>query len=252
MTSNRFEKFANLSFKDFRQLASDNALSCYEKIGFPDMYRKGKEKKIVQDIISKLTSIHNNGKTVLDVGPGCSEVATLLIEHCRKYSHRLILVDCKEMLDLLPTESFIVKVPAYYPDECPSLFEEYKNKIDVILTYSVLHYVFKEGNLFNFIDKSLSLLADRGQMLIGDIPNISKRKRFFSSPAGVRFHQRFMKTDKMPSVSFNTLEEHQIDDSVIMSIISRSRNAGFDAYWLPQQNTLPMANRREDILIIKP
>jgi len=41
-------------------------------------------------------------------------------------------------------------------------------------------------------------------------------------------------------------------DSVIMSIILRSRNAGFDAYWLPQAEILPMANRREDVLIIKP
>lgn len=246
------ERFANITFEDFRNLAQDNAMSCYEKIGFPDEYREGKEIYIFRDIISKLTNLNKDGQIVLDIGPGCSQVAMLLIEHCRKYSHRLILVDSKEMLDLLPVEPFIVKIPAYYPDKCSSLFEEWHNKIDVISTYSVLHYVFDEGNLFNFIDKSLSLLSEGGQMLIGDIPNISKRKRFFASPAGVRFHQKFMKTDEIPSVRFNTLEEKHIDDSVIMSIISRSRNAGFDAYWLPQPDILPMANRREDILIIKP
>ena len=132
------------------------------------------------------------------------------------------------------------------------MFEEYKNKIDVILTYSVLHYVFDEGNLFGFLDKSLGLLSEGGQMLIGDIPNISKRKRFFASPSGVRYHQKFMKTREIPPVNFNILEENKIDDSVIMSIISRSRNAGFDAYLLPQPDILPMANRREDILIVKP
>ena len=251
MSNTNYRKFANLSFDKFKKLASDNALSCYEKIGFPDEYRKGKEKNIFQDIISKLTSINKKGQTVLDIGPGCSEVAIFLIEHCRKYSQRLILVDSQEMLDLLPVEPFIEKVPAYFPDECSSLIEEYKNKIDVILTYSVLHYVFDEGNLFSFLDKSLSLLSEGGQMLIGDIPNISKRKRFFASPTGVKFHQQFMKTDESPSVRFNTLEEKQIDDAVIMSIILRSRNAGFDAYWLPQPDILPMANRRDDILIIK-
>jgi len=252
MNNKDLEKFKDITFDDFRNLAKNETLSCYEKIGFPDEYRKGKEKNIFQDVISKLTNIKKKGRTVLDIGPGCSEVAILLIEHCRKYSHKLILIDSKEMLDLLPNDHFIVKVPAYYPDECPSLFEEYKNKIDVILTYSVLHYIFDEGNLFSFIDKSLSLLADCGQMLIGDIPNISKRKRFFASPTGVKFHQEFMKTNEIPSVSFNTLEEKQIDDAVIMSIISRSRNAGFDAYWLSQPDMLPMANRREDVLITKP
>ena len=252
MNKTDLDKFRRITFQGFRLLAKNDNISSYEKIGFPDEYRKGKERQIFQDILSKLTRIKIKHQTVLDIGPGCSEVATLLIEHCRKYSHRLILVDSNEMLDLLPVEPFIVKMPAYYPDECPSLFEEYKNKVDVILTYSVLHYVFDEGNLFSFLDKSLSLLSEGGQMLIGDIPNISKRKRFFASPSGVRFHQQFMKTDEIPSVCFNTLEENQIDDSVFMSIVSRSRSAGFDGYWLPQSDRLPMANRREDILITRP
>jgi hypothetical protein len=32
----------------------------------------------------------------------------------------------------------------------------------------------------------------------------------------------------------------------------RARNQGFEAYLLPQGDGLPMANRREDILITKP
>ena len=35
-------------------------------------------------------------------------------------------------------------------------------------------------------------------MLIGDIPNMSKRKRFFASEEGVRFHQEFMKNKRSP------------------------------------------------------
>jgi len=252
MTNNNYRRFANLTFDDFKKLASDNALSDSEKIGFPDEYRKKKEKYIFRDIIEKLSNMNKTGQIILDIGPGCSELAMLLIKHCQKHSHRLILIDSQEMLNQLPSEPFIIKIPAYYPEECSSLFEEYKTKIDVILTYSVLHYVFDEGNLFSFIDKSLSMLSEGGQMLVGDIPNISKRKRFFSSPAGVKFHQQFMKTDEIPSVSFNILEEKKIDDSVIMSIILRSRNAGFDAYWLPQPDILPMANRREDVLITRP
>lgn len=89
-------------------------------------------------------------------------------------------------------------------------------------------------------------------MLIGDIPNISKRKRFFSSDAGVKFHQEFTKTAGRPEIAFNCIEHDQIDDSVIFSLIGRARSAGFDAYVIPQNQKLPMANRREDILITRP
>ena len=89
-------------------------------------------------------------------------------------------------------------------------------------------------------------------MLIGDIPNISKRKRFFSSKKGIEFHKKFTKSNQEPKVKFNQIESNSIDDSIVLSILNRSRNQGFDAYVLPQKNNLCMANRREDILIINP
>ena len=89
-------------------------------------------------------------------------------------------------------------------------------------------------------------------MLIGDVPNSSKRRRFFSSANGIRFHQEFMKTKNLPEVHFNSLDRHKIDDSVILSLLSRARNQGFDAYVLPQPRDLPMASRREDLLIRRP
>ena len=156
------------------------------------------------------------------------------------------------MLDQLPDAPFITKVPAYFPRECLQLFDEHRGAVDSILAYSILHYVFAEGNVFEFLDRSLSLLSAGGEMLIGDIPNVSKRKRFFSSPAGIEFHRRYTGTNEVPAVAFNTPEAGQIDDSVILSLILRCRESGFDAYWMAQSDDLPMANRREDILIRKP
>jgi len=124
--------------------------------------------------------------------------------------------------------------------------------VDVLLTYSVLHYVFAEGNVWDFLDRSLELLAEGAEMLIGDIPNISKRRRFFSSANGVKFHQQFNNTQALPEVHFNRLERRQMDDSVILALISRARNQGFDAYVVPQPPGLPFANRREDVLIRRP
>lgn len=251
MKTEDYKKFADLSFEDFRRMAGDDSLSRYERIGFPDSYREGKEEAIFEDITSKLPALAGRGKVVLDVGPGCSGLPLMLFELCRRQGHTLLLVDSGEMLARLPDEPFARKFPAYYP-RCEELFAEYGGKVDVLLCYSVLHYVFAESNLWDFLDASLQLLAPGGQMLLGDVPNVSKRRRFFASEAGVRFHREFTQTETTPEVSFNRVERGQIDDAVVLSLVTRARAEGCDAYVVPQREDLPMANRREDILVRKP
>jgi hypothetical protein len=245
-------KFDNLSFDDFKRLSQDESLSPREKVGFPDAYREGKEGLILADMRSKLSNMDEGEQVIADIGPGCSELPHLLIDFCAQKKHTLLLFDSQEMLNHLPDEDFIVKVPGYYPEAGREVLRSYREKVDVLLAYSLLHYVFREGNLYRFIDESLALLAHEGQMLIGDIPNVSKRKRFFSSPQGVEFHKTFMQTDEPPSADFNTIEPGSIDDAVLLSILMRCRRSGFDAYLLPQPTALPMANRREDLLIQRP
>jgi hypothetical protein len=247
-----YERFSDLTYDDFKKMALDDSMSRYEKIGFPNAYREGKEERIFIDIKRKLPNLLLKSKVIMDIGPGCSELPFMLIDHCRSQGHTLILIDSAEMLSHLPDQPFIRKVPGRYPQECETIFDEYSEKVDAILTYSVLHYIFSESNLFDFIDKSLGLLSHKGQMLIGDIPNTSKRKRFFSSPNGVKFHQKFTGTDEVPQVGFNQIETGAIDDSMLIGLILRCRGAGFDAYLVPQADDLPMANRREDILITRP
>jgi len=243
--------FTNIGFEDFRRFAQDKTLSKFERIGFPDDYRKGHEENIFADIQTKLTFLATQGKIVIDIGPGCSDLPMMLIEQCRDKGHELHLIDSAEMLALLPEAPFIKKISALYPN-CPETISALNGKVDVILCYSVLHYILVDVAFFRFLDTSLSLLAPGGQMLIGDIPNISKRKRFFASETGARFHQEFMKTKERPSVEFNKIEHDQIDDAVVFALLQRARTQGFDAYVVPQNPILPMANRREDILIIRP
>jgi hypothetical protein len=251
MKTDDYKKFADLSFDDFRRMAGDESLSQYERIGFPDSYRAGKEEAIFEDITSKLPALAGRGKVVLDVGPGCSGLPLMLVELCRRQGHTLLLVDSAEMLARLPDGPFVRKFPAYYP-RCEELFAEYAGRVDVLLCYSVLHYVFAESNLWDFLDASLGLLAAGGQMLLGDVPNVSKRRRFFASAAGVEFHREFTKTETTPEVVFNRVERGQIDDAVVLSLVARARAEGCDAYVVPQREDLPMANRREDILFRKP
>ncbi len=247
-----YERFKDLTFESFRQLAQSEGLTCYQQIGFPDSYRQGHEEAIFRDICRKLPQLGETQKVVLDIGPGCSELPRFLIDKCRQQHHELILCDSAEMLAHLPDSPKVRKIPGYYPTDTHAVFDDYCSRVDALVCYSVLHYVFVEQPLFEFLDRTMSLLAPGGSCLLGDIPNVSKRKRFFSSEAGIRCHQDFTGHPEVPEVTFNCLEPGKIDDAVVLAILSRCRAAGFDAYVLPQPAELPIATRREDILIHRP
>jgi hypothetical protein len=247
-----FSKFDDITYEAFRRRATDPGLSLHEKVGFPDGYREGKESLILDDIGSKLTHLSLREQVVVDVGAGCGELTRRFMERCEEQAHRLIQVDSPEMLALLPKAPHVERVPGRFPDDCAELLEELRGRAHCVLAYGVLSSVFVESNVFEFVDRSLELLAEGGQLLLADLPNLSKRKRFFSSEAGVRFHQQFMDTSERPDVAFNVLEPGAFDDAVVLAIVSRCRSAGFDAYVVPQRDGLPFANRREDILVARP
>ncbi|MFH0879302.1 MAG: SAM-dependent methyltransferase [Lentisphaerota bacterium] len=247
-----FEKYKEITYESFRERACNDSLSLHEKVGFPDEYREGREPYIFQDILGKLSRLNLRHQTVVDLGPGCSGLARMMVDHCRRFGHQLIQVDSPEMLALLPDEPFILKTPGRFPQDCAPLIRAYEGKVDVVLAYSIIPCVFAEQNIFGFIDELLGLLNEGGELLLGDIPNASKRKRFFGSSAGVRFHQTFMGTEEKPSVEFNVIDHGRMDDAVLLAILSRCRAAGYDAFLMPQQADLPLSNRREDILIIRP
>ena len=60
-----------------------------------------------------------------------------------------------------------------------------------------------------------------------------------------------MGTDTDPVVEPFVLRPGTFDDGVLMGLMHRYRQAGFEAYLLPQGRSLPMQNRREDLLIVR-
>ena len=246
-----YDRFKSLSYEDFKKLAQDDSLSVYQKIGFPDEYRKEKERFIFEDIYSKLDLQNEKSKVFLDIGSGCSDLVSYIIGMSVIQEFKLLLVDSKEMLDLVPDSDSVEKNYGYFPDQTEDLVNKYYGGVDYIVCYSIFHYVFYNTCIFRFLDVALSLLKPGGKLLIGDIPNVSKRKRFFSSDQGVKYHQDFTNSSTLPEVHPYVLEPNQIDDGIIFSILQRYRNSGYETYLLSQSKKLPMWNRREDILIVK-
>lgn len=242
----------DLSFEDFKILAKRTDLSVREKVGFPESYRVDNETAIFSDILDKCPNLRARGKRVLEIGPGCSELPHMLVAHCERHSHSLWLVDSEEMLALIPGGDDITHISGSFPEAFDNKLGKLSEWFDVIICYSVIQYPFMHQNITYFFDRCLALLSDGGQLLIGDIPNVSMRKRFLASPSGKEFSVSYNGSQSEVSVPFNNLEPGRIDDSTVMWLLSRARLQGFHSWVLPQKPGLPMSNRREDILIVRP
>jgi hypothetical protein len=243
-----------LNYEGFRRLATDQRLGPQERIGFPPAYRDGFEAAIFDDILSKLPRLAtDSGLQVVDIGPGCAGLPRLLIDLCRERGHQLLLIDSPEMLAQLPdVPNVIAKCPGLFPRNADAVMRLMGRPADTILCYSVLHYIYVDCNLFDFIDTTVSLLAPDGRALIGDIPNHSKRRRFFSTERGQAFHRSFTGSDQPYVVPYDVPAPGKIDDAVLIGLMQRAQAAGCDAYLLPQGAALPMANRRDDMLLTRP
>lgn len=241
-----------LNYARFILLAQNKNISEHERIGFPDAYRNGFEEAISNDICSKLDNFSKTGGSILDIGCGASPLTDKLVSIFLAAGLKVSLIDSPEMLSHIKEQENVKKIEGCFPKNLSLINDLCSEGYDYILCYSVLHYIFIDANIFDFVDAVISLLKPGGSALIGDIPNISKRKRFFSSTTGKKFHKQFMKTTDDPIVDFFKIEFNQIDDSVLAGMIQRAQALGCDAYLIPQANNLPMHNRRDDLLIRKP
>jgi cyclopropane fatty-acyl-phospholipid synthase-like methyltransferase len=192
------------SFEEYRERAKNAGLSLNEKCGSPDGFRSGQSARIYADICSKLTVLAKPGVKFLDIGPGCTELAYHIAETTGQNRQSLTVIDSPEMLSLLPDRPHVTKIEGAFPD-CIEKIAHTLGTFDAILSYSVVQSVFRDSNLFAFVDIAVQLLSDQGQFLIGDIPNSTMRKRFMVSASGKAYHKNHYWDLPEPKVLFNML-----------------------------------------------
>ena len=248
--------FRNLTFEDFRRMALAEDLSDNERVGFPDSYREDTVPAIMADIATKLPALAPGrpatGGVVVDIGCGCGGLADAVHARALANGCELVLIDSAEMLARNRDAPGVEKVVAQFPEGCEEVLERRGGACDAILAYSVLQHTLNRPGVFEFIDAACELLAPGGRLLLADIPNASMRRRFLASEAGRAYHHEHYDEEQPPVVEFNRPSRGEMDDAVVLGILGRARSSGFHAWVVPQDPSLPMANRREDILIARP
>lgn len=130
-----------------------------------------------------------------------------------------------------------------------------------ILINSVLAALSDEAEAFRFVDKAAGLLIPGGRLLVGDVANVDKKKRFLETAFGRTFSREWQA--RVTSTD-GAVEENEaaailnVDDKVftptddfVLGLIRRFRCPGWEAYCLPQPANLPFGYTREDILILR-
>jgi len=238
-----------LSYQEFEKLAFKPGLKNYERVGFSSSHRQNAEKEIFPDLLRKIPKLNQKNNNILEIGCGCSLPVRELINHCKKKKHHLVLVDSPNMLSRLPDHVFLKKIPHRFPEK-QNFLKDYQKKFDVIIIYSVIHAIYEHQNVFTFLDRAVSLLKEGGHLFVGDMANVSKKRRFLSSQGGRRFHMRWAKGKPPPRIQWLATYE-DFDDSVVAQLFLRYRLMGLETYVLPQGEGLPLNQTREDLLIVR-
>ena len=207
-------------------------------------------RKIVPDICEKLQI--KPADELLDIGCNIGELTIPLSFLCKSVTG----IDGDTCITHLKKRiSGIHNISLYAGD----FFEaDVTGKFDCVLIYSVIHYLDNYDRALKFILKAASLLKSGGRMLVGDIPNRSKQKRFLKSELGQKVDKEYEEkilnepVEKIRAEkALGTEGRYEIYDEDVLRFMKDLRAEGYDAYLLPQHDGLPSGFTREDLLITK-
>jgi 2-polyprenyl-3-methyl-5-hydroxy-6-metoxy-1,4-benzoquinol methylase len=132
---------------------------------------------------------------------------------------------------------------------------------DRVLIYAVISSLPDWDTLLGMLDAAVRPLPGGGRLLLGDIPNADRKKRFLESPAGKQFNEQWKRgmEEARRSGIDDPLKVFEgkacigtLDDQSVLQLMERFRKQGLRTYLLPQNPSLPFGHTREDMLIERP
>jgi len=205
---------------------------------------KHSEKKIFNYIVKRLNLKKDDN--LLDIGCGAGLLCNYLTKHCIKNKINLSLNDIPEIIEFVKNKNKKSKYIKYISSEFQN--KNFDKKFNKVLCYSVIQCT---NNPRIFFKKILKVVGNQSLILVGDIPNTSKKMRFLKSKFGHKFEENRIKK-KIKSIENYINENKQnllINDEFISFSLSYARRKGFNSYVLDQKNNFPFSYTREDILL---
>jgi SAM-dependent methyltransferase len=212
-------------------------------------FQATQEKYITEDVSAKLDLGVKDD--LLEIGCGAGNLLLVLAGLVRSAAG----IDHPNLMALLAERDQACKVSRF-----PGNFLDthLKDTFSKVLIYSVVQYLASVDEVTRVVDKALSLLRPGGRLLVGDLPNVDKRRRFANSQTGKNFQvewdQRVQSeaTGERANLPISDDKMVCITDEVVCRLLRQARLEGCDSYLLPQPTTLPFCFTREDILILRP
>jgi 2-polyprenyl-3-methyl-5-hydroxy-6-metoxy-1,4-benzoquinol methylase len=204
------------------------------------------ERLILRDVLTKLRPRPTD--EVIDVGCG---VGSLLIP-LSFFVHRIVGIDHPDVIARVRTRASPETVELIGGD---FLDVDIAGPFDRILIYGVVPALPDESTVLRFVDKALELLRPDGRMLIGDINNRDKKRRFQRSRHGQAFEEAWKKQmagEPGTEVVLASQPSVDVTDELVARLFLHIRMKGWHAYVLEQPVDLPFGRTREDILVVGP
>lgn len=213
--------------------------------------------KIFRDISGKIDIAKEDN--LLDLGGGCGELTRLLAGRCRS----IVLADgaektinyarrkLKDIKNIFYSLADITRLPLPFTDR----------QFDKVICYSVVHYANDLDNFSRLVGELIRIVRPAGVIFIGDIPladkyeeNLLNRKKrpFLNLLLNVKYRlKKFIIGLTYKFNGFNTVQVRGISYTKEKIAEALEKYGGIDYKLAAQDRQLPVADSREDLIIIK-
>lgn len=238
-------RMSKVSFENYQRVAQLPNVSNTEVAG-RHAFQKEAERKILSDLLVKLDLKATDA--LLEIGCGPGNLLVPLSGFCAKAAGIDNEAAITRLKNRFATDTDITCMSGNFLEmNLPAAH------FDKILIYSVLMCLSSRDEVLNFIERALSLLQPGGRMLLGDLPNVSKKSRFVNSTSGQVIAKNWAELIKDVRAPMEIAKDNNLvtfNDSLILDLMAFIRDKGFESFLLPQPLDLPFGGSREDILVV--
>lgn len=240
----------NIDF--FNELAAKGLKSNARMVLDFDVYQK-----TFADIDSKLQFVSSD--VVLDLGGGTGQLAGLaalktksvILADGAEQALNIAKRDLKERDNIEFQRLDLTRFPLPFAD----------NFFDKVFCYSVVHYLSDHEQFLHLAKELVRVTKPRGKILIGDIPLSDKGREYLEARktnplqnflGNVKYYFKKHATSfvyKLKGVNSKQVQGLNYDRKTIENFMNRIAGASFT--FLTEDEVLPFANSREDLLITK-